>query len=310
MIESIPHLVWQSNPLGDWIWASRQWAAFTGQGPGRSRGYGWLDAIHPEDRERTREAWQQAARQGRLSIEHRLCRRDADGEAYVWFSTRAEPRRDGDGRPTAWFGTSTDIHALHAIREEQARLVHELQRRTRNNLAVIRGIVRRVADGASGEDVASHIDDRLAALARIQASITREPLAGVALDVLIRNELSAHALPEPSEFAGPPLRLPAEMAEKLGLVLHELALGAALDGHDRIAVTWSAAATHLTVTWREGARPGARPVIDATPQGGMQGGALRGEMLERMLAYDLRATTTVAETGRERRIVIALPLPG
>ena len=38
MIESIPHLVWQSDSRGDWVWASRQWAAFTGQTPGRSRG--------------------------------------------------------------------------------------------------------------------------------------------------------------------------------------------------------------------------------------------------------------------------------
>ncbi|TNC11417.1 PAS domain S-box protein [Methylobacterium terricola] len=305
MVETIPHLVWQSSPRGDWIWASRQWAAFTGQSPARSRGCGWLDAVHPEDRARTREAWRMASRRGHVVIEHRLARHAADGPAgdpYRWFSTRAMPRRDGDGRPETWFGTSTDIHDLYLMREAQVHLLQELQRRGRNNLAVVRGIVRRVAaTAASAEEAAAYVDDRLAAMARIQTKVSRdEPLTGVALDVLIRDELSAHALPEPSELSGPPVRLPVEVAEKLGLALHELVRGAVLNGHDRIAVTWSATATQLALTWRERARPG---------RGRTGDGALRGEILERMLAYDLRAATSISETERDRAFVIVLPLP-
>ncbi len=124
--------------------------------------------------------------------------------------------------------------------------------------------------------------------------------ADVALEVLIRDQLSAHAVQEPSDLDGPPVRLPVEVAEKLGLALHELTLGAVLDGHDRIAATWSTTATHLTLIWRERARPGASSIGGET---------LRGEMLERMLAYDLRAAVTVAETDRERAVIIVLPLP-
>lgn len=305
LIESIPHLVWQANPRGDWIWASRQWTVFTGQNSGRSHGYGWLDAVHPEDREHTLQAWQAASRRGHLAIEHRLCRQPGEGaesESYLWFSTQAVPRRGSDGRPTSWFGTSTDIHALYLMREAQARLLHELQRQGRNNLAVIRGIVRRIADtGQTAEDIVAHVDDRLAAMARIQAEVSREPLAGVALEVLIRDELSAHALPEPCELAGPPVRLPVEVAEKLGLALHELVVSAVLDGHERIGATWTVTPDHLTLVWHERTRPGAPRTSGET---------LRGEMLERMLAYDLRATTVVTETGRERRVIIVLPLPG
>ncbi|TGD97143.1 HWE histidine kinase domain-containing protein [Methylobacterium nonmethylotrophicum] len=310
LVESIPHLVWQSNPRGDWIWASRQWTAFTGQGQDRSRGYGWLDAVHPEDRARTLQAWQAASRRGHLAVEHRLCRGKAaetEADAYLWFSTRAMPRRGSDGRPTTWFGTSTDVNALHLLREAQDSLVWELQRQGRNNLAVIRGIVRRIADTATtAEDVVAHVEDRLAAMARIQAEVSREPLSGVALEMLIRDELSAHALPEPRELSGPPVRLPAEMAEKLGLALHELVLGAVLDGHDRIAVTWTATPTHLTLAWCERAGPGAT----GNRGGTRRGETLRGEMLERMLVYDLRATATVTDSLRERRIVILLPLRG
>ncbi len=338
MVESMPHLVWQANPLGDWIWASPQWTAFTGQSLDRSRGCGWLDAVHPEDRERTRDAWQAASRYGHLIIEHRLYRRAAAGaeaDPYLWFSTRAIPRRVDGGRPTTWFGTSTDIHALHLMREAQARLIHELQRQGRNNLAVIRGIVRRVADTAmTADDVVAHVDDRLAAMARIQAEVSREPLSGVALEVLIRDELSAHALPEPSALAGPPVRLPVEVAERLGLALHELVLGAVLDGHDQIAATWATTPTHLVLTWRERARRGAPAPRalpddadrapssagrrdhgpDAAPDDGVAeccpgGGTLRGEMLERMLAYDLHAVTSVTESAGEREVIIGLPLP-
>jgi PAS domain S-box-containing protein len=333
MVESMPHLVWQANPLGDWIWASPQWTAFTGQSLDRSRGYGWLDAVHPEDRERTRDAWRAASRYGHLMIEHRLYRRAAEGhegDSYLWFSTRATPRRDGGGRPIAWFGTSTDIHALHLMREAQTRLIHELQRQGRNNLAVIRGIVRRVADtAATADDVVAHVGDRLAAMARIQAEVSREPHSRVAQEVLIRDELSAHALPEPSVLAGPPVRLPVEVAERLGLALHELVLGAVLDGHDRITATWTTTPTHLVLTWRDASAarvlsdeaghassPAGRHDhgADAAPDDGVTGycaggGTLRGEMLERMLAYDLHAVTTITESGGERQVIIGLPLP-
>ncbi len=51
LVEGIPHLVWRSDNSGLWTWASRQWLDYTGQIQEQSHGWGWLDAVHPDDRE-------------------------------------------------------------------------------------------------------------------------------------------------------------------------------------------------------------------------------------------------------------------
>ena len=127
LAETIPQLVWRSRSDGDWDWASPQWALFTGQTQAASLRRGWLEMIHPADRDETEEAWHVATRAAQeFVVEHRL--RRADG-SYCWFKTRAVPVHgaDGDQEIMHWFGTSTDIGE---IRESQAHVLFLAQHDT------------------------------------------------------------------------------------------------------------------------------------------------------------------------------------
>ena len=84
---------------------------------------GWLDAVHPDDRERSRARFQAAVDAGQpLRQEHRI--RGTDG-TWRWFLVRVRPVRDEPGRIVRWFGAATDIHeqraALEALRESEGR---------------------------------------------------------------------------------------------------------------------------------------------------------------------------------------------
>ena len=46
---SIPQMVFCTRPNGDRTWGSQQWIDFTGLGLPQSIGFGWLNAIHPDD---------------------------------------------------------------------------------------------------------------------------------------------------------------------------------------------------------------------------------------------------------------------
>ena len=72
-----------------------------------SLGLGWLDAIHPDDREATLRRWAEAAASGEYYVEHRV-RRGADG-GYRWHHARALALRGEDGATLRWIGTNTDI---------------------------------------------------------------------------------------------------------------------------------------------------------------------------------------------------------
>jgi PAS domain S-box-containing protein len=136
---SIPQLVFRSRPDGARTWGSPQWIEFTGLSLDESVGLGWLDAVHPDDRETTLAGWREAEDTGEYYIEHRV-RRGADGE-YRWHQTRARPVGGStDGASLEWVGTMTDVHDLRRLQDRQRVLMAELQHRTRNLLAVTQSI--------------------------------------------------------------------------------------------------------------------------------------------------------------------------
>src|SRR5579871_5269076 len=117
---NIPQLVFRGRADGHRTWPSPQWIDFTGLGLKDSLGMGWLDAIHPEDRESTRVAWYAAEATGEYYVEHRVRRRH-DGQ-YRWHQTRARPISSPSGEPDAtrdWVGTMTDVHDLRGLQDRQ-----------------------------------------------------------------------------------------------------------------------------------------------------------------------------------------------
>jgi two-component system sensor histidine kinase/response regulator len=123
LTEALPQLVWTAMPDGACDYFSTQWTQHTGVPEGELLGWRWLDVLHPEDRQPTRQLWTASVEErGPYDVEYRV--RRADG-AYRWFKTRGVPIRDGDGRIVKWFGTCTDITDLRqteeALRESEAR---------------------------------------------------------------------------------------------------------------------------------------------------------------------------------------------
>ncbi|MCW5627010.1 MAG: PAS domain S-box protein, partial [Burkholderiales bacterium] len=107
LVESLPQLIWTCSPDGLCDFLSPQWVAYTGVPAENHLGLGWIDQVHPEDREATITAWLAAVTGDRdLRLEFRLKRHDG---VYRWFDMRAVRQRDAAGRIVKWFGSNTDI---------------------------------------------------------------------------------------------------------------------------------------------------------------------------------------------------------
>jgi two-component system CheB/CheR fusion protein len=261
MNDTIHQLVWRSRDEGDWTSASPQWSAYSGQTEEQSLGLGWLDIVHPDDRQPSLAAWHVAPAEGTLQVDHRL-RRVSDG-AYRWFQTRATPMRDEAGRTLEWFGTSTDVHELRALQVRQRLLLAELQHQARNTLALVRVMAQGLARTSQSVDgYAGQLDDRLTAFSRVLGAVTRDPESGVDLESLVAEELVAQVAREDDQvdIAGPAVLLPSEIAETLGLAIYELASNAVEHGaltkpNGRVKVTWvceaNEAGTALVFEWSE-----------------------------------------------------------
>ncbi len=129
LVEGVPHLIWRSCDRGLWTWASPQWLAYTGQSQDESRGRGWLDVVHPDDRGRTLAAWEAASPHGELDVEFRLWR--ASDGAWVWHRTASLPLRDASGRIIEWLGSTTEIQAYKDLQARQQELLAAAERHAR-----------------------------------------------------------------------------------------------------------------------------------------------------------------------------------
>ena len=152
--------VWTSDATGQVGGDIQDWRAFTGQTPKEVQGWGWLNAIHPADRERVREVMQQLIdTQGPAAVDYRL--RHHTGE-YRWFRSRAAPVLRRDRTVAEWIGMCEPLNG--AVRrdgeapaqvgfDDQPQLISGCQMRAAR--AIVGWSVRDLAEasGVSGSTI-------------------------------------------------------------------------------------------------------------------------------------------------------------
>ncbi len=135
LAEALPQLVWSATPDGANEYFSTQWTDYTGLAESETVGWGWLLALHPDDREPTRQLWlESVVGHQPYDVEYRVRRRDGE---YRWFKTRGIPVRDSTGAIVKWFGTCTDITDLRQAQEALRRANERVELAVRgSNMAI------------------------------------------------------------------------------------------------------------------------------------------------------------------------------
>ncbi len=116
-------IVWSTDEAGQ-VEDMPAWRKITGQTQEEVRGSGWLDAIHPDDRQRTNDIWQASTRTLNMyEIEYRIRQRNG---SYRYFLSRGVPIPGPGNTVRKWIGTCTDIHeqkmAVEALHQSAAHL--------------------------------------------------------------------------------------------------------------------------------------------------------------------------------------------
>lgn len=106
LVAASTSIVWTAQADGQ-IEEMPQWRAYTGQSEAAVEGWGWLEAVHPKDRDRTIEAWNQAvATKSLYQTEYRLLGSDGN---YRDFAVLGVAILDRNGNILEWVGSCTDI---------------------------------------------------------------------------------------------------------------------------------------------------------------------------------------------------------
>ncbi len=116
LADSMPQHIWTSDPEGTLNYFNQSVMNYSGLTLEQILREGWLNIIHPDDKEENIRQWQSAIATGNdFLVEHRFLRYDGQ---YRWQLSRAIPQRDENGKIQMWVGTSTDIQE-QKIREEK-----------------------------------------------------------------------------------------------------------------------------------------------------------------------------------------------
>jgi two-component system CheB/CheR fusion protein len=315
LVEGFGQFSWEASADGVIVADSPGWRAHTGQSLDEWRGYGWLEAIHPDDRADTEAKWRGAVAAGRaVDSEYRLWH--APSRSWRWSNVRAVPIASPDGKVRRWAGVNIDVSDRRVLRTRLELLVHELQHRTRNLLDVVDGIARQTLEHTGpNEHFVAQFNDRLAALARVQELLVRSDERRVTIGDIVRLELDALAADLEGgrvRLAGPEVGLRSAVVQTIALAVHELATNArkygALAGErGTLRVTWNVVdvdgRTWLHLDWFEDGLGPARGVPDPRA-----GGGYGRELIEEALPYALGARTGYRFDGTSVHCEINLPL--
>jgi PAS domain S-box-containing protein len=131
MADSAPVLIWVAGTDKGCFWFNKVWLEFTGRTLTQEEGNGWLEGVHPEDRQRCLDIYTgHFDRRQPFNMEYRLRRHDGE---YRWLSDQGIPRFDEQGNFEGCIGCCIDITAIREARE-RLQASHDLLDRLTVNL--------------------------------------------------------------------------------------------------------------------------------------------------------------------------------
>ena len=125
-IDTVPVIIWLTNDLGKGFYFNKNWYSYTGQTREESKGEGWLNLVHPEDREETKKRFLQAHEERKdYNAKYRLRNKEGD---YRWVIDRGRAKYGTEGEYQGFIGSLTDVHE-DKLKEQ---LIKEKELRTRS----------------------------------------------------------------------------------------------------------------------------------------------------------------------------------
>jgi len=142
IVHTAPDIIFSRNPDGSRDYISSRFYEYTGAPLETAVGFGWLEYVHPDDKENSLTQWMQSVESGKTyECDYRL--RGADSQ-YRWFRARAVPLRDGHGGIVKWYGTCSDIHDSKVLEQSIRENAIELERMVESRTSALRRLSNRM----------------------------------------------------------------------------------------------------------------------------------------------------------------------
>ncbi|AYL95943.1 PAS domain-containing sensor histidine kinase [Mucilaginibacter celer] len=212
LANNIPQMTWTNLPGGEVDFYNQRWFDYTGRRYGETEGWGWQQIVHPDDLQKTIDAYLASLKSGKVfELENRYRRWD---NTYRWHLNRAVPLRDDTGEIIFWVGTATDIEeqkkqldlkdefigvASHELKTPLTSLKGYLQLISAYKKEELPPVVKQYVEKASGAlNKLQRLVNDLLDVSKIHAGRLEYMLSEVNLGNLVNSstENAAHIYPE------------------------------------------------------------------------------------------------------------------
>ena len=131
MADIAPVMIWIVDTERRCTYINKRWLDFTGRTLEQELGHGWMQGLHPEDRDACRESYFSSFDERRpVEMEYRM--RRYDGE-YRWVYDTGIPRYSSDGTFLGYIGSAIDITERKES-EVKLQIAHEELHQLKNQL--------------------------------------------------------------------------------------------------------------------------------------------------------------------------------
>ena len=129
IFDEFPAMIWQTDANGHCDYFNKFWLSFTGRSAQQELGLGWLQGVHPEDRERVMSVFQEAFRLRQpYDMDYRLRYRSNN---YRWVASTGWPFYNTAGDFAGFLTSSRDISDRKKAVEERIAILSRASRAER-----------------------------------------------------------------------------------------------------------------------------------------------------------------------------------
>ncbi len=220
-----------------------------------------LAGVHPEDRQKVEQALRLTLEAGApFRVELRCPRPDG---STCWLQSQGELKYFRGRRRL--MGLVRGITERKRAEEHLYLLMHEVNHRSRNMLAVVHSIARQTA-ASNVEEFIERFSERIQALSANQDVLIKNDWRGADMEELVRAQLAPFGdlMGGRIQIEGPHLRIAPTAAQSIGLAIHELATNASKYGSlsgDRgcVVINWQLDGDEFAINWVEQGGPYVKP---------------------------------------------------